>query len=113
MYIPGRDRRIRFLRELSAVVKPNSPVMVSFVEGSSGKRRSWTARIGTALRRLRLAELVEEGDCLKDGFQHHFLHEQIRSEMNEAGLDLVFYNGGTCYGHAVSLVREERLQSTL
>jgi len=42
-----------------------------------------------------------------------FLLEQIRSEMNEAGLDLVFYNGGTCYGHAVGLVREERLQSTL
>ena len=33
--------------------------------------------------------------------------------MNEAGLDLVFYNGRTCYGHAVGLVREERLQSTL
>jgi len=32
--------------------------------------------------------------------------------MNEAGLDLVFYNGGTCYGHAVGLVREERLRST-
>ena len=107
MYIPGRDRRIRFLKDLSALVKPNSPVMISFIEGSVGARRSWTARIGTTLRRLRRADPVEEGDCLKDGFQHHFLREQIQSEMNEAGLDLVFYNGGTCYGHAVGLVREE------
>ncbi|MGH7782073.1 MAG: class I SAM-dependent methyltransferase [Candidatus Binataceae bacterium] len=105
MYIPGRVRRIRFLRDLSAFLSPGAPVMVSFAEGSSGRRRAWTARIGSAIRTLRRAEPVEEGDWLKDGFQHHFDRQQVASELNEAGIDLVYYGGGTCYGHAVGLVR--------
>jgi Methyltransferase domain len=105
MYIVGRDRRIRFLRELCGYLNTGAPLMVSFTEGSYGRRRVWTARIGTAVRRLRLAKPVEEGDWLKTGFQHHFVREQIFSEMSEAGMDLVYYSGGTCYGHAVGLVR--------
>jgi hypothetical protein len=105
MYIAGRNRRIRFLRDLQRLVTPGAPVMLSFTEGDSGRRRVWTARIGTILRRLRRAEPVEEGDCLKAGFQHHFVRQQIASEMSEAGLDLIYYCGGTCYGHAVGLAK--------
>ena len=105
MYIAGRDRRIRFLRDLCRFLNPGAPVMVSFTEGSLGRRRVWTARIGTAIRRLRLAEPVEEGDWLKTGFQHHFVQQQISGEMSEAGVELAYYSGGTCYGHAVGLVR--------
>lgn len=105
MYIPGRSRRTRFLRDLRNLLSPGAPVMVSFTEGLPGRRRIWTARIGSAIRRLRRAEPVEEGDCLKDGFQHHFDRQQIDSEMSEAGIDLMYYGGGTCYGHAVGLVR--------
>jgi len=105
MYIPGRARRIRFLRGLREFLDPGAPVMASFVEGLPGRRRVWTARIGSAVRGLRGAEPVEEGDCLKAGFQHHFDRQQILSEMNEAGIELVFFSGGTCYGHAVGLVR--------
>lgn len=107
MYIPGRDRRIRFLRDLCGFLDTDAPVMVSFTEGSYGKRRAWTAKIGTALRMLRRAESVEEGDCLKAGFQHHFVQQQIVSEMSEAGLRIAYYSGGTCYGHAVGLVRPD------
>jgi 2-polyprenyl-3-methyl-5-hydroxy-6-metoxy-1,4-benzoquinol methylase len=105
MYIPGRARRIRFLRDLCDFLNPGAPVMVSFMEGFPGRRRVWTARIGSAIRRLRRAEPVEEGDWLKAGFQHHFVRPQVVSEMSEAGIDLVYYSGGTCYGHAVGLVR--------
>ncbi len=105
MYIAGRDRRITFLRELCRYLNAGAPLMVSFAEGSSGRRRVWTARIGTAIRRLRLAQPVEEGDWLKTGFQHHFVREEMSSEMSEAGMDLVYYSGATCYGHAVGLVR--------
>ncbi len=42
---------------------------------------------------------------MQTGFQHHFLREQILSEMREAGMELTYYSGGTCYGHAVGLVR--------
>lgn len=105
MYIAGRARRIRFLRGLREFLDPGAPVMVSFVEGLSGKRRVWTARIGSAIRGLRRAEPVEEGDCLKAGFQHHFDRQQIFSEMSEAGMEPTYYSGGTCYGHAVGLVR--------
>ena len=70
--------------------------------------RTWTARIGTAIRKLRGAEAVEEGDTLKDGFQHHFLPEQVASEFDEAGLDLEYYSGGTCYGNAVGIVRDAK-----
>jgi len=106
MYIPSRMRRISFLRKLSKLLKPNSPLMISFTEGTYGRRRTWTAKIGTAIRKLRGAEPVEEGDTLKDGFQHHFLPEQVASEFDEAGLDLEYYSGGTCYGSAVGIVRQ-------
>ena len=105
MYIPGRDRRISFLRELCCFLKPGAPLMVSFTEGSAGRRRVWTARIGTAVRRLRLATPVEEGDWIKTGFQHHFVRQEILSEMKEAGMELAYYSGA-CYGHAVGLVRK-------
>jgi hypothetical protein len=105
MYIPGRARRVRFLRGLRKFLNPGAAVMVSFMEGIPGRRRVWTARIGSAIRRLRRAELVEEGDCLRAGFQHHFVRQQILSEMKEAEIELVYFSGGTCYGHAVGLVR--------
>jgi Methyltransferase domain len=105
MYIPGRARRIRFLRGLRKFLNPGAPVMVSFMEGIPGRRRVWTARIGSAIRKLRRAEPVEEGDCLRAGFQHHFVQQQILSEMKEADIELVYFSGGTCYGHAVGLVQ--------
>ena len=100
MYIAGRDRRIRFLRDLCRFLNPGAPLMVSFTEGSSGRRRVWTARIGTAVRRLRLAKPVEEGDWLQTGFQHHFVRQQIFSEMREARMELAYYSGA-CYDNAV------------
>ena len=106
MYIPGRERRIRFLRGLCGQLSPGAPVMVSFTEGSAGRRREWTARVGSALRSLRGAESVEPGDCFANGYQHHFVYDEIRREMEAAGLDLVYYGGGTCYGHAIGRVRE-------
>jgi hypothetical protein len=106
MYIPGRENRINFLKDLCGFLHPGAPLMVSFMEGFPGRRRTWTAKIGTAIRKLRGASPVEEGDSFKGGFQHHFVYEQIQSEMNEAGLDLVHYSGGTCYGNAVGLVRK-------
>ena len=106
MYIPSRKRRVSFLRQLSELLKPNSPLMISFTEGTYGRRRTWTARIGTVIRKLRGAEPVEEGDTLKDGFQHHFLPDQVASEFDEAGLDLEYYSGGTSYGNAVGIVRK-------
>ena len=108
MYIPGRERRVEFLRRLGGFLTPGAPLMMSFVEGGPGNRRFWTARIGNALRRLRNGEPVEEGDCLRAGFQHHFVEEQIDQEMNAAGFDLVYYSGGTTYGHAVGLRRDAK-----
>jgi hypothetical protein len=105
MYIPGRENRIAFLKDLCGFLHPGAPLLISFMEGFPGHRRTWTARIGTAIRRLRGAGPVEEGDTFKRGFQHHFTYEQVQSEMSEAGLDLVYYAGGTCYGNAVGLVR--------
>lgn len=105
MYIPGKENRIAFLKNLCGFLSPGAPLMVSFMEGFPGRRRRWTARVGTVIRRLRGAGPVEEGDSFRGGFQHHFVQEQILSEMNEAGMDLVYYCAGTCYGHAVGLVR--------
>ena len=105
MYIPGRTRRIRFLRDLRSFLDPGAPLMVSFTEDRPGRQRLWTAKIGSVIRRLRSAEPVEQGDWLIAGFQHHFVEEQIQAEMTEAGIDLAYYSGGTCYGHAVGLVR--------
>src|ERR1700741_2460639 len=101
MYIPGSENRITFLKNLCGFLPPGSPLMISFMEGFPGHRRTWTARIGSAIRKIRGGPPVEEGDWFKGGFQHHFTYEQIQSEMNDAGLDLVYYAGGTCYGNAV------------
>jgi hypothetical protein len=101
MYIPGRENRITFLKDLCGFVQPGAPLLISFMEGFPGHRRAWTARIGTVIRKLGGAGPVEEGDSFKGGFQHHFVYEQVESEMKEAGLELVYYAGGTCYGHAV------------
>jgi hypothetical protein len=106
MYIAGSDRRIRFLQELCKLLKPDAPVMISFTEGSHGRKRVWTAKIGTFIRSIWRAPPVEEGDCIKNGFQHHFVRQQIVSEMNAAGLEMAYYSAGTCYGHAVGLVRD-------
>lgn len=106
MYIPERGRRVAFLRRLGALLEPGAPLMLSFTEGYAGRRRRWTAEIGTTIRRLRGAEPVEEGDWIKDGFQHHFDRRQIESEMGDAGFDMEYYVGGTCYGHAVGRARE-------
>lgn len=109
MYIPGRSRRTRFLRDLSNFLNPGAPLMLSFAEGSPGRRRVWTAKIGSAIRRIRRADPVEEGDWLRAGFQHHFVRQQILSEMTEAGIELIHYSGGTAYGHAVGLVRTTKI----
>src|ERR1700682_4502615 len=62
MYIPGRENRINFLKSLRTLLNAEAPLMVSFVEGFYGRRRAWTAKIGTAFRRLRGGVPVEEGD---------------------------------------------------
>jgi len=106
MYVPGSQRRVEFLKALRQFLPQGAPLMISFRDSVPGRRRVWTARIGTAIRRIRRGDPVEEGDCIVSGFQHHFVEHEIAREVSAAGFKLAMYSGGTCYGHAVATVAD-------
>jgi len=106
MLIQGRARRIALLRGLRALAAPGAPVVLSFFYRDPGSpfRHGLIARLGSALRRRRGDEPVEEGDALAPNFVHLFTEAEVRSELAEAGWDPVFHDTfGT--GHAVARPR--------
>jgi SAM-dependent methyltransferase len=102
MLIQGRARRIALLRDLRALAAPGAPVILSFFyrDGGSPFRHRLIARLGSALRRRRGLEPVEEGDALAPNFIHLFNEVEVRAELAEGGWEPVLYDTfGT--GHAV------------
>ncbi|HEU4455376.1 MAG TPA: class I SAM-dependent methyltransferase [Longimicrobium sp.] len=104
MLVQGRARRIALLRELRALAVPGAPVLLSFFYRDAGSpfRHDLIARLGSALRRRRGLEPVEEGDALAPNFIHLFTEEEVRAELREGGWEPVLYDTfGT--GHAVGI----------
>jgi hypothetical protein len=101
--IRGRDRRIRFLRELREKLKAGSPILVScFIT----PRHLWllrvTAGIGNALAPLLGRDRVEVGDSLIPNYAHYFTREELEGEMKEGGFELTFCDTRD-YGHGVGV----------
>jgi hypothetical protein len=105
-HVPGRDRRIRFLRGLRAVVNVGSPILLSFyAEKGDAHAPSWTYRIASVVRFLRRnGEPLEPGDGFSGSFEHHFTRAEIHSELADAGFDLCHYSPKE-FGHAVGIAR--------
>jgi hypothetical protein len=103
MHIPGRARRVAFLRALRRHVDAGAPLLLSFFTRADGARGlRWTYGIARALRRLRrCADAVEIGDTVDGTFDHHFTRDEIERELAAGGFELVAYSESP-YGHAVA-----------
>lgn len=104
MQIIGRDIRIRFLKQCKKHVKPEGPILVSFliVHGNSLSQQGYVLRIARFIRALRRSkEALEVGDSLiYAGFCHTFTTEEIEDEFKKAGFHIIYYSNND-YPHAV------------
>ena len=92
MLIPGRDRRIDFLRGARSRLDEGAPILLSFF-ARAPEARSFTtiARVANVVRRARRLPPVELGDALSPNYTHHFTRDDIASELEEAGFRLVVF----------------------
>jgi hypothetical protein len=101
LHIPGKGRRIDFLRGLRRLMSNDSPLLVSFLCRSRHQRRMRViAGVANRIRWLLHREFVELGDILDPHFFHFFTREEIVAELEAAGFQLVEYSEAG-YGHAV------------
>lgn len=102
MLIPGRDRRVAFLRQAAKRLPAQAPLLVSFYprEADENVRFRIVTRITNLLRRLLRRDPVAFGDALAPSLVHFFTRAEVASEMSEAGFELVDF-GTEGYGWAV------------
>ena len=101
MHIVGSIRRRAFLRQIRAVLRDGSPILLSFfVRTGTSRTQTCVVRLANAIRYLRGGERVEAGDWLSGSFDHHFTEEEIRSELRDAGFQMVAF---TAIGHGVAV----------
>lgn len=101
MLIPGRQRRIAFLRGARKRLRPGAPLLVSFFERPPSRYFRVVHSVAAPLRRLRRSEPVELGDALVPNFVHYFLRDEVQSELTASGFRLVHY-ASRPYAHAVA-----------
>lgn len=106
IHMTGATRRIAFLGDFSKLARPGAPLLFSFfVRSRDARRFDWIHRIAGTLRRLRGDRTpLEHGDTLDSTFDHYFTEDEIRAEVEAAGLALVEYRGEP-FGHAIARVR--------
>lgn len=102
-HIAGRTNRVKFLKNMKAHLRPGSPLLVSVAgRPQSSNYHRWIYQIARVLRMLRRSpEPIELGDHLLDCYTHQFVESELRSELQEAGLDVVFYSD-TAEAHVVA-----------
>jgi len=106
-HIMGRERRIKFLRQIRVQLNENAPLLISFWSRTNNNwRHKSIARIGNTLRFFLNRERLEIGDDININFVHYFTEREIRLEMKEAGFDLIFYSRKP-YGHAVGVASDK------
>ena len=96
-HIPGRARRIRFLQECRKHIKPGAPLVMGDFH-TRGDKRPLTA--------FALSRKIEEGDAIGDSFVHYFTGHEIKTELEDAGFELVQFRPtpfpGASLGHATA-----------
>ncbi len=77
-YISPRARRIRFLKDLHAQMKPNAPILVSAaMRMPQGQLLQWTPRVANVVRRCTFrAAVFEPGDSFSTRPKMHFTRRQ-------------------------------------
>ncbi|MDD5559557.1 class I SAM-dependent methyltransferase [Candidatus Methylomirabilis sp.] len=105
-HIPGRARRIGFLKQLRRLVDGGAPMLLSFFTRSdSGRYEKLVWRVARATRFLGgfRAEPVELGDRLMVSTSAHcFEKEEVELELAAGGFRLAYYSDKE-YGHAVGI----------
>lgn len=93
-HIPGRLRRIAFLKACMACLAVGAPVILSdfFTRTVDSRFYRRAQALANCWRRLRnQSERVELGDWLTNTMQHAFTREEIEREFLEAGIKLEVY----------------------
>jgi hypothetical protein len=101
MLIPGRRRRVEFLRGAREALEPGGPLLLSFFVRPRSRYFSIVAAVAAPLRRLRRDDRVERGDALAPNFVPYFTRTEIEAELAAAGFDCLEYRTEP-YGHAVA-----------
>jgi hypothetical protein len=92
LLVPGRERRVRFLRAIRDALPVGGPVLCSFFVQTSQRRYYTTiASVANAIRRIRRAEPVEVGDGLIPHFVHYFTKSDVESELLDGGFRMVAF----------------------
>lgn len=105
MLIAGRKTRVAFLKGAAERLPTGAPVLLSFFvrEVTNIRFRTVTAVAGP-LRRVLRREPVEPGDVLVPNLAHYFTRDEIASELEEGGFEVVAFEVDD-YGWAVGRVR--------
>jgi hypothetical protein len=102
MLIPGRSRRVAFLRGARRCLPEGAPILLSFFARPPEARSFVTiSLVANVVRRLRGLPRVDLGDALSPNYTHHFTRDDVASELQEAGFRLVVFEAQP-YGHAVA-----------
>lgn len=103
MLIPGRARRVAFLRAGRQVMPEGAPLLCSFFVRRPGNRyHAIVTRTANVVRRIRRAERAELGDMIGDNYVHSFTRGEIASELSAGGFRLIAFEREP-YGHAVAV----------
>jgi hypothetical protein len=106
MLIPGRARRLAFLRAVRRSLPEGAPILCSFfLRRPNARYFTIVAETANLLRRIRRAERVERGDTIGHNFVHSFTRAEIEAELAEGGFRLVAF-AAEPYGHAVALATQ-------
>jgi SAM-dependent methyltransferase len=101
-FIAGRERRAAFLRDVHAALRPGGVVLLSFFTRADGDPQAATiTRVANAVRAVRRGERLELGDDLRPQFAHRFTVDEIRTELQACGFE-VLHDAREPYGHAVA-----------
>jgi hypothetical protein len=112
MLMPGRARRVAFLRELRAVLPEGGTVLCSFnVQTPQSGYYRLIARVANAIRRVRRAEPVELGDSLIPQFVHYFTERELRGELEEGGFKVAAF-AEFPYGWAIGIAHPRATSPT-
>ena len=103
-HIPQRDARVQFLKRAHALLKPQSPIMLSFgVRDAKARKLRIAYAVARVLRWLQPGAAPSEfGDELAAAYSHLFTEVEIEHELRSADFALSYYSTSG-YGHAVGV----------
>ncbi len=97
MHIPGKINRVNFLKQVAQNLNEAAPVMLSFfVRSEEDKSFKWIAVAGGIIAGIfKNTPGPQKGDLLSPNFIHYFTENELREELELAGMELLeFANPG-------------------